>query len=113
MKRIILCAGLLAGLNQFAVAHEGHDHADEKKPAAIVGNTPQRLPDGAVFLPKSAQRGMGVLTLKTAEAELPKTIELAGSRDHGPASRRSRPGDDSGPHRSGRRRMACRQPAAR
>jgi cobalt-zinc-cadmium efflux system membrane fusion protein len=78
MKRIILCAGLLAGLNQFAVAHEGHDHADEKKPAAIVGNTPQRLPDGAVFLPKSAQRGMGVLTLKTVEAELPKTIELPG-----------------------------------
>jgi cobalt-zinc-cadmium efflux system membrane fusion protein len=78
MKRIILCAGLLAALNQFAVAHEGHDHADEKKPAAIVGNTPQRLPDGAVFLPKSAQRGMGVLTLKTAEAELPKTIELPG-----------------------------------
>ena len=78
MKRIILCAGLLAGLNQFAVAHEGHDHADEKKPAAIVGNTPQRLPDGAVFLPKSAQRGMGVLTLRTVEAELPKTIELPG-----------------------------------
>jgi hypothetical protein len=45
-----------------AVAHEGHDHADEKKPAVIVGNTPQRLPDGAVFLPKSAQRSMGVLT---------------------------------------------------
>jgi hypothetical protein len=50
MKRIIL-PGLLAGLNQFAAT------------------TPQRLPDGTVFLPKSAQRGMGVLTLKTAEAE--------------------------------------------
>lgn len=76
MNRAIVFAALLAGFSVSAVAHEGHD--DDKKPSAIMGNSPLRLPDGAVFLPKSAQRGMGVLTLKTAEAELPKSIELPG-----------------------------------
>ena len=50
----------------------------EKKPLVAPGNTPQRLPDGAVFLPKSAQRGMGVLTERTVEADVPKSLELAG-----------------------------------
>ena len=74
----VLVAVVLAGLSLAVAAHEGHDHGDEKKLLAAPGNTPQRLPDGAVFLPKSAQRGMGVLTLQVAEQELPKTLELAG-----------------------------------
>lgn len=77
MKRVYLFSLLLAGLSLPLAAHEGHDH-DEKKPLVAPGNTPQRLPDGSVFLPKSAQRGMGVLTVKTAEADVPKSLELAG-----------------------------------
>ncbi len=61
-----------------AMAHEGHDHGDEKKVLAIPGNQPQRLPDGSVFIPKSAQRGMAVLTYKVIEANVPNTLELPG-----------------------------------
>jgi hypothetical protein len=77
MMRVYLLSLLLAGLSLPLAAHEGHDH-DEKKPLVAPGNTPQRLPDGSVFLPKSAQRGMGVLTVKTVEADVPKSLELAG-----------------------------------
>ena len=41
-------------------AGEGHDHGDA--PAAARTNGPQRLPDGSVFLPKPAQRQLGVRT---------------------------------------------------
>ncbi len=61
-----------------AVAHEGHDHGDEKKSLPIAGDAPQRLPDGSVFLPKSAQRGMGVLTERVVQSEVPKTLQLPG-----------------------------------
>ena len=83
MNRSLLLAVVLAGLSLAVAAHEGHDHGDEKKPMVAPGNVPQRLPDGAVFLPKSAQRGMGVLTLKVSEQEVPKTLELAHRRDGG------------------------------
>ena len=60
-----------------AAAHEGHDHGEGKAQVA-PGNQPLRLADGTLFLPKSAQRSMGVLTLKVAEESLPMTLELAG-----------------------------------
>ena len=60
-----------------AAAHEGHDHGEGKAQVA-PGNQPQRLAEGTLFLPKSAQRSMGVLTLKVAEESLPMTLELAG-----------------------------------
>lgn len=46
--------------------------------ALAQASPPQRLPDGSVFLPKPSQRQIDVRTLVVAEAELPKTIELAG-----------------------------------
>lgn len=59
-----------------AWGHDGHDHGD----AAPTGNAngPSRLPDGSVFLPKPAQRQLSVRTMLTAEAELARTVELAG-----------------------------------
>jgi len=78
MNRSLLLIVILGGISLVVDAHEGHDLDDEKKLLAAPGNVPQRLPDGAVFLPKSAQRGMGVLTLKVNEQEVPKTLELAG-----------------------------------
>lgn len=78
MKRTLIASGLtlliaLAGLTPVH-AGEGHDHGDG--PAAPSANGPQRQPDGSVFLPKPAQRQLGVRTLVTSAAELPRTVEL-------------------------------------
>ncbi|WP_326537124.1 efflux RND transporter periplasmic adaptor subunit, partial [Pseudorhodoferax sp.] len=59
-----------------AQAGEGHDHGDSG--AAPSANGPQRLPDGSVFLPKPAQRQLGVRTMATVDAELPRSVELTG-----------------------------------
>jgi cobalt-zinc-cadmium efflux system membrane fusion protein len=56
-------------------AGEGHDHGDG--PAAPSANGPQRQPDGSVFLPKPAQRQLGVRTLLTEAGQLPRTVELS------------------------------------
>ncbi len=57
-------------------AGEGHDHGDSG--SAASANGPQRQPDGSVFLPKAAQRQLGIRTLLTVQADLPRTVELAG-----------------------------------
>ncbi|RVT83606.1 efflux RND transporter periplasmic adaptor subunit [Inhella crocodyli] len=59
-----------------ALAHGDEDHGDA--PAAVNSNGPQRQPDGTVFLPKSAQRLMGLRTLPVQQAALPKATELQG-----------------------------------
>ncbi len=59
-----------------AQAGDGHDHGDAT--AAPSANGPQRLPDGSVFLPKPAQRQLGVRTMVTEDAELPRSVELSG-----------------------------------
>lgn len=58
------------------IAGEGHDHGDA--PAAATGNGPKRQPDGSVFLPKPAQRQIGVRTLAIESGELPRAVELTG-----------------------------------
>ena len=58
-----------------ALAHEGHD---EPKAAAPVSGSPQRLPDGSVFLPKSAQRRFGVRTLVAESQEPLERVEENG-----------------------------------
>ena len=67
---------LALGFTMPVMAGEGHDHGDA--PAAPSANGPQRLPDGSVFLPKPAQRQLGVRTLPTEAAELPRSFELNG-----------------------------------
>lgn len=57
-------------------ADAGHDHGDAAP--AVSGDGPKRLPDGSVFLPKPAQRQIGVRTLEVVEAELPRSLELQG-----------------------------------
>jgi len=75
MKRafLLLSASLLLAP---AWAGPGHDHGDEAAPVTAGG--PQRLPDGAVFLPKPAQRQLGLRTQAVAGAELPRSQELQG-----------------------------------
>ncbi|MBX3662425.1 MAG: HlyD family efflux transporter periplasmic adaptor subunit [Burkholderiales bacterium] len=82
IRGLWLCGVLLLGLNSPALmtqawAGPGHDHGDESQPAA-AGNGPSRLPDGSVFLPKPAQRQIGVRTALVAAADLPRAFELAG-----------------------------------
>lgn len=77
-RRALLALAAVLGWSGHPAAHEGHVHDDEKKRFVVPGNAPQRLPDGNVFLPKPAQRGMGVLTQKIVEETLPRTLELPG-----------------------------------
>lgn len=75
----LLAVALLAASTLFsasALAGPGHDHGDA--PAAGNSNGPQRLPDGRVFLPKPAQRQIGVRTVVAEEKELPRAMELSG-----------------------------------
>jgi multidrug efflux pump subunit AcrA (membrane-fusion protein) len=58
------------------LAGEGHDHGDA--PPVASGNGPKRQPDGSVFLPKPAQRQIGVRTLPVESGELPRSVELNG-----------------------------------
>ncbi len=74
-----LCSALLAvAASAWASpGHEGgHDVADSA--AAFGGSGPKRLPDGSVFLPKPAQRQMGVRTLVGEARQLARATELSG-----------------------------------
>ena len=62
-------------------AHKGHGHEEEKAQIAIStvsGERAQRLPDGAVFVPKTVQRIFAVRTLVAESAEHNKITELPG-----------------------------------
>ncbi len=75
---MLALASMVLALGAPVPAHagEGHDHGGAA--AAPSANGPQRQPDGSVFLPKPAQRQLGVRTLTTVEAELPQSVELNG-----------------------------------
>ena len=80
MKPRMRCASLalaalsLVALTAQAADEHGHDHGQSAATPSASG--PQRLPDGSVFLPKPAQRQLGVRTLVAASGELPRTVEL-------------------------------------
>lgn len=84
MKRLHPMPSLLALLMAAALsapvpasAGPGHDHGDA--PPAPSGNGPSRQPDGSVFLPKPAQRQLGVRTVVAATGQHAKAFELAGT----------------------------------
>ena len=61
--------------------HEGHGHEEEKAQIAIStvsGERAQRLPDGAVCVPKTVQRIFALRTLVAENAEHKKVTELPG-----------------------------------
>jgi RND family efflux transporter MFP subunit len=63
----------------YAFAHEGHDHGPEAAKAALpAGDTPRRLPDGTVFVPKSSQRLLNVRTTITKPEAAQKAVSLIG-----------------------------------
>ena len=66
----------LAAQVSLAGADAGHDHGGT--PPTPSGSGPQRQPDGSVFLPKPAQRQIGVRTLVAELKVLPRSLELSG-----------------------------------
>lgn len=74
------CCAALLGLTAPVWAGPGHDggHDGPQADAAVTGSGPQRLPDGSVFLPKPAQRQIGVRTLVGEVKQLPRATELSG-----------------------------------
>lgn len=74
---VVALGALLATLSLGqARAGDGHDHGEA--PAAVNTNGPQRLPDGSVFLPKPAQRQIGLRTRVGTLQALPRSVELNG-----------------------------------
>lgn len=73
---ILLMLGAIAyGVSAPPVlAGPGHDHGDAAPTAG--GNAPKRLPDGSVFMPKSAQRQLQVRTTVVKSEALPRVVEL-------------------------------------
>lgn len=61
-------------------AHEGHDHKEERPSSSstLLRDVAQRLPDGTIFVPKSAQRLLAIRTVVVATGDHFKSIELPG-----------------------------------
>ncbi|MGV1013873.1 MAG: efflux RND transporter periplasmic adaptor subunit, partial [Methyloceanibacter sp.] len=74
---IWVAASLLALATTTSLAHE--DHADQSPPPAAGGNTPRKLADGEVFLPKPSQRLLHIRTLVTRETSARPGTELVGT----------------------------------
>ncbi|MBL8483017.1 MAG: efflux RND transporter periplasmic adaptor subunit [Rhodocyclaceae bacterium] len=69
---------LWAALASSTSAHEGHDHAAAPLPAASTADRAERLADGAIFVPKPAQREMELRTLVAEPASARRTLPLNG-----------------------------------
>ena len=64
---------------RLAFAHEGEDHGDLKLAASSTrAESAQRLPDGAIFVPKPIQRIFGIRTELTDDRSYRRAIELPG-----------------------------------
>ena len=72
------CLHALAGPGQ-----PGHSHGDGETPFQGT-NAPKRLADSSVYLPKVAQRQLGIRTALAQVGEFPRTIELSGKVIHNP-----------------------------
>ncbi len=82
-RKLVPVTGLaflvLVASTAFALSHEGEDHSGDAAKAALpAGDTPRRLPDGTVFVPKPSQRLLAVRTTPTKAEEAQKGISLIG-----------------------------------
>ena len=74
---LLLLTGTLVLGSTLAHAHEGENHGDTPR-AAPVNDLAQRLPDGALFVPKPVQRILAIRTLLGQSSTHSKTLELPG-----------------------------------
>lgn len=82
-RKLVPVAGLAVGMllvsAVYAYSHEGHDHgADQAKAALPAGDTPTRLPDGTLFVPKPTQRLLAVRTVLAKPEQAQKAVNLIG-----------------------------------
>ena len=62
-----------------SIAHEGHENGDPKPlTLATGGELAQRLPDGAIFVPKPIQRIFGLRTALIETGTYRRSVELPG-----------------------------------
>ncbi len=83
--QLLLLATTLALAGGGVLAHGDEDHSKDAKPVAAPGSAApgapaalQRLPDGSLFVPKPAQRQLGIRTLPVRIGDLAATFELNG-----------------------------------
>lgn len=75
---LMLAMLALVALSVPAQAHDGDDHGNRKSSVQGGRDTSQRLPDGAIFVPKTVQRLLAIRSAIAKEGEHSKTIELPG-----------------------------------
>ena len=80
----VLVVGLVAAGAAFA--HGGADDGDGPAPAATATDTPRRLPDGSVAMPKDAQRLLAIRTVLAAQTQSARTVQLIGQIIADPAT---------------------------
>lgn len=73
----LLLLAVLALPTDRVLAHEGHDHG-APAPEPVAGNTPRRLPDGGLFVPKATQRLLSIRTQELTSGEVSPTVTLTG-----------------------------------
>lgn len=81
VAKIIVAAAIVGAAlpRPDAVAHEGHDHGQDSAPAAAPGSAPAKLATGEVFMPKPAQRLLGVRTAPAVQTKAQASTELVGT----------------------------------
>ncbi len=81
---LALCAATaLTGSAAAMPAGPGHSHGPddvsvEVAPDNLPADSPRRLPDGSLFVPKPAQRVLAIRTIVTSNAEMPVTNRVFG-----------------------------------
>lgn len=69
----------LVASTAYALSHEGHDHgAEAAKTALPAGDTPRRLADGTLFVPKPSQRLLEVRTVLAKSEPAHRAVSLTG-----------------------------------
>ena len=90
MSRRLLLLGLGMLIAASCAAHEGEVHRDEAPAtplsAAAVAERPRRLPDGELFLPKPAQRLLGIRTVAWSDASAGELLSLQAEVQAQPAA---------------------------
>ena len=80
----VLLVGVVAAGAAFA--HGGTDDGDGPAPAVAASDTPRRLPDGSVAMPKDAQRLLAIRTTLAAQAQSARTVQVIGQVIADPAT---------------------------
>ena len=75
---ILMFAAIAAATSYDARAHEGGHPEEDAKSAASSGDSPHRLPDGRIFVPKPTQRILDVRTAIVKPQTIPRAAVFVG-----------------------------------